>query len=143
MRNFEPSRWPAGNPETGYLNCDGSPTKTVLLNGRTNPETFDFWKWNFGKRPNYELFNIAEDPECMTNLANDDEYAETRAALQQQMEAELHEQGDPRILGNGQIFDQYVYAQERMRGFYERYMGGEELEAGWVSPTDFEDAPLD
>ncbi len=26
--NFEPDRWPAGNPETGYLNTDGSPTKT-------------------------------------------------------------------------------------------------------------------
>ena len=29
VKNFEPGRWPAGNPETGYLNCDGSPTKTV------------------------------------------------------------------------------------------------------------------
>jgi arylsulfatase A-like enzyme len=28
LQNFETSRWPAGNPETGYLNCDGSPTKT-------------------------------------------------------------------------------------------------------------------
>lgn len=25
--NFETSRWPAGNPETGYMNVDGSPTK--------------------------------------------------------------------------------------------------------------------
>ena len=32
LRNYEPGRWPAGNPETGYLNCDGSPTKTELLN---------------------------------------------------------------------------------------------------------------
>ena len=22
LRNFEPARWPAGNPETGYLDCD-------------------------------------------------------------------------------------------------------------------------
>ena len=31
LHNFEPDRWPAGNPETGYLNCDGSPTKTAIL----------------------------------------------------------------------------------------------------------------
>ena len=31
-RNFKPHRWPAGNPETGYLNTDGSPTKTEILN---------------------------------------------------------------------------------------------------------------
>lgn len=24
LKNFEPDRWPAGNPETGYLNTDGS-----------------------------------------------------------------------------------------------------------------------
>ena len=27
IRNFEPERWPVGNPETGYRNCDGGPTK--------------------------------------------------------------------------------------------------------------------
>ncbi|HYF00049.1 MAG TPA: sulfatase, partial [Planctomycetota bacterium] len=34
LHNFEPSRWPACNPETGYLNCDGGPTKTVILEER-------------------------------------------------------------------------------------------------------------
>ncbi|MHC4994952.1 MAG: sulfatase family protein, partial [Planctomycetota bacterium] len=32
LENFEPDRWPIGNPETGYLNSDGSPTKTEILN---------------------------------------------------------------------------------------------------------------
>lgn len=31
LRNFETDRWPAGNPETGYMNVDGSPTKTEVL----------------------------------------------------------------------------------------------------------------
>ena len=31
VRNFEPDRWPAGNPETGYTNCDSSPTKSRIL----------------------------------------------------------------------------------------------------------------
>ena len=39
LRNYEPTRWPAGNPETGYLDTDGSPTKTVILEAgpRTAP----------------------------------------------------------------------------------------------------------
>src|SRR5699024_4085168 len=31
LHNFKTNRWPAGNPETGYLNVDGSPTKTNIL----------------------------------------------------------------------------------------------------------------
>lgn len=31
IHNFKTERWPGGNPETGYLNCVGSPTKTVIL----------------------------------------------------------------------------------------------------------------
>lgn len=34
LKNFETTRWPVGNPETGYLNCDGSPTKTFILEAR-------------------------------------------------------------------------------------------------------------
>ena len=30
-----------------------------------------------------------------------------------------------------------------LRGFYERFMGGEKLKAGWVNDTDFAPAPLD
>lgn len=36
---FETDRWPAGNPETGYLNTDGSPTKTQILNDRRAHQT--------------------------------------------------------------------------------------------------------
>ncbi len=30
LQNFETDRWPAGNPETGYLNCDASPTRPIF-----------------------------------------------------------------------------------------------------------------
>jgi arylsulfatase A-like enzyme len=141
--NYEPDRWPAGNPETGYLNCDGSPTKTVLLNGRTNPKTYDYWVWNFGKRPVRELYKIDDDPECMNNLAGKEEYASIEVELHQQMRVELTEQGDPRMSGNGHIFDDYTYAHENVRGFYERFMNGESMNSGWVNKSDFEAGPLD
>ena len=31
VENFEPTRWPGGNPETGYLDCDAGKTKSVIL----------------------------------------------------------------------------------------------------------------
>ena len=57
--------------------------------------------------------------------------------------AELKRQGDPRIEGNGEVFDKYPYANPNQRNFYERYMRGEKPIAGWVLPSDFEKRPLD
>jgi len=89
------------------------------------------------------LFQIDNDPDCMDNLAIHPEYQAMKEELKAQMYEELKAQGDPRILGNGHIFDEYVYSQDNMRGFYERYMSGEEIKAGWVNESDFEKAPLD
>ncbi len=143
INNYETDRWPAGNPETGYLNTDGSPTKTVILERRTNPDTHKYWSWSFGKRPSEELYKIDEDPECMNNLASSPEFTQIKELLKSQMIDELTQQGDPRMMGNGQVFDEYIYADEKTRNFYERYMNGEELNAGWVNETDFEKAALD
>jgi arylsulfatase A-like enzyme len=142
LRNFEPTRWPAGNPETGYLNTDGSPTKTECLKARTTPGMEKYWQESFGKRPAEELFRIASDRDCMSDLAANPDYAEVKQRLETQMIDELKKQGDPRMFGRGYIFDQYEYADPQ-RDFYERYMSGEKLKAGWVNPSDFEKEPLD
>jgi len=137
LRNFEPGRWPAGNPETGYLNCDGSPTKTVCLDAREAPETFEYWELCFGKRPPEEMYNIMEDPDCMNNLAENPVFAEKKKALRERMEKELTSQGDLRMLGRGDEYEQYPYADPTGRNFYERYMDGEEMKTGWVNESDF------
>ena len=143
LQNFEPDRWPAGNPETGYLNTDGSPTKTLILNQRRNGTTTEFWKQCFGKRPGEELYQIGRDPACMANLANSPEYQGIKDQLRSQMLTELKAQGDPRVLGNGDVLEGYEYSGEDSRGFYERYMAGEDIQAGWVNESDFEDGPLE
>ena len=79
----------------------------------------------------------------MNNLASSPEFDEIKEQLKSQMIDELTQQGDPRMMGNGQIFDEYIYADEKTRNFYERYMSGEELNAGWVNETDFEKNALD
>jgi hypothetical protein len=78
----------------------------------------------------------------MSDLAANPDYAEVKEKLEAQMIDELKKQGDPRMFGRGYIFDQYEYADPQ-RDFYERYMSGEKLKAGWVNPSDFEKEPLD
>ncbi len=143
LRNFEPNRWPAGNPETGYLNCDGSPTKTEILDRRTVDGQGHYWKQAFGKRPGEELYDLSTDRQCMTNLAGNPKYQTAKTALRRQLVDELTQQEDPRILGRGEVFDNYIYAHESTRDFYRRYTSGEKVKAGWVNPSDFEEEPLD
>ena len=138
IHNFETDRWPSGDPQTGYLNCDGSPTKTVCVDARKQPGNENYWKWAFGKRPQEEFFNVKKDPECMNNLADKPEFQQLKSQLKEQLFAELKEQQDPRMFGNGHIFDEYPYASETNSGFYEKYMRGEKIKAGWVNETDFE-----
>jgi arylsulfatase A-like enzyme len=143
LENFEPSRWPACNPETGYLNVDASPTKTLILDRRRAAGKDSFWDLCFGKRPPVEFYDLKTDPDAVKNLANSPATEKRRAELKAAMYAELKAQGDPRMFGQGEVFDKYVHSNTAHVGFYERYMKGEKLSAGWVSPTDFEKAPLD
>ena len=140
--NYQPERWPKGNPETGYMNCDGSPVKSWILNDRRAKGESWFWQMNFGKRPSEEFYKISSDPECLVNLADDTAYSDTRRELADKMTGELKKQQDPRVLGNGSIFENYEYARN-IRNFYNRFMAGEDLKAGWINQTDIEQEKLD
>src|SRR5215218_8462873 len=81
VHNYEPDRWPVGNPETSYPNCDNSPTKTLV--------TFqfdEFYRLCFGKRPAEELYRVADDPDCVKNLVNDPSLQTTKAKLRDELE---------------------------------------------------------
>lgn len=140
LHNFEPDRWPAGPPETGYLNTDGGPTKTAVINARKDAASLKYWEWSFGKRPAEELYRLDVDPANVTNLAEKPLYRQRADRLKDRLFRRLREQDDPRVLGRGHVFDAYPYADTTHRSFYERYMNGEieKAEAGWVNPSDFE-----
>jgi arylsulfatase A-like enzyme len=142
LRNYAPDRWPVGNPETGYLDTDGSPTKTLILQMGRKDRADRFWQVNFGLRPAEELFDLKRDPDCVTNLAADPAHVRRRAELENFMTAKLKEQGDPRMFGRGDVFDRYPIGIAESRDFYGRAMRGEKPKAGWVSESDFEPAPL-
>jgi arylsulfatase A-like enzyme len=143
LQNFEPSRWPACNPETGYLNCDASPTKTLILEARRRNPGDPFWALCFGKHPAEELYDLTRDPDCVHNVAADPKHQERRARMQREMTEELKSQGDPRMFGKGDVFDRYPISTEEIRNFYERHRRGEKVKAGWADENDFEKAPLE
>ncbi|WP_136062216.1 sulfatase family protein [Pontiella sulfatireligans] len=107
--NIKPERWPVGNPEFGLRNCDGSPTKSYLTNLKPGEEEYRYYEMSFGLRPEEELYQIVKDPDCINNLAGNPEYATLKKQLREQMESELTVQGDPRMLGQGDVFDRYKY----------------------------------
>lgn len=163
LHNFKPDRWPAGNPLTGYLNSDGSPTKTWILNHRNDPGDRKYWELAFGKRPTNELYNTENDPYNMENLLTykqhkkqginipeikiqelqtqeNGRYDSIAKSLKNKLFPILKKQKDPRMFGEGYIFDEYPYADKKTRNFYERYKAGKltKYDAHWVNPSDFE-----
>lgn len=76
----------------------------------------------------------------MYNLAGLEKFGDIKRELKKLMEEELKKQHDPRMFGNGDVFDNYI--PDRGAKFYERYMRGEKVNLGWINKTDFESAPI-
>ncbi len=140
IHNYEPSRWPAGNPETGYMNIDGSPTKTEIIKSRHNPATRHYWELSMGKRGEKELYDISKDPLCINNLYGQPGYEKVAATLEKEMTERLKKQGDPRMYGKGDVFDKYPN-MSKARMYWKRTRAGEKVPATWINETDFD--PID
>ena len=138
VHNFEPTRWPAGNPSTGYLNCDGGATKSVLINGRKTEKIGKYWKLNLGLRPADEIYNIKNDPACIHNLMEQSDYSSIAKNLKSQMFEELKSLDDPRMYGNGDVFDNYPLANENFKNFYDKFQKGKHPKPRWIKESDFD-----
>jgi N-sulfoglucosamine sulfohydrolase len=141
LKNYETSRWPVCNPETGYLNTDGGATKSYLLDQRRKGYNKYFWSLCFGKRPMYELYDIRKDQDCVNNLADKPAFKTVLATMEKEMEAKLLAQGDLRMLGYGTVYEKYPLVTNN--GFYESYFKGVKGITGWVTPSDYELNSLD
>lgn len=113
IRNFRPNRWPAGHPAGyggdlfGYYDIDASPTKSLLVQRRDDPEIRRFFHLAVEKRPEFELYDVIEDPGNLRNLAGDPRHAETFERLKRQLDTALKATGDPRVLDGGEVFESY------------------------------------
>ncbi len=124
--NIKPERWPAGIPPPtdleqkyfhgtfstgfksiglGFADIDDGPSKEFMLNNRHEyPEAFFL---GFQKRPAEQLYDVRNDPWCLHNLAMNPHYDNIKSHLRMTLMKQLHIQGDPRVMGNGDIFESY------------------------------------
>ena len=125
VRNFEPGRWPMGDPAgadrpgegppsygelredtfTAFADLDASPTKAEIVTRRAEPPFADAYQRALGKRPAEELYDLSKDPHQQTNVADDPAYAETKRRLSERLMNKLGETNDPRVVGDGRFFE--------------------------------------
>ena len=116
IRNFDPDKWLTGErnggterydfAETSWptepgafsFAIDPSPSKQFLRLHRDDPDARRFADLAFARRPIHELYDLQTDPHQLTNVAGDPAFASTLRELREQLEAELTQSGDPRIV---------------------------------------------
>ena len=142
--NFEPDRWPIGDPgglddpnavppseeellatyETVFADIDKSPTKVWMIYNRAEQGVTPLFDLGFGKRPREELYDLRKDPDYMVNVAGDSGYAEIRSQLNEQLMSVLREQDDPRLVESPPRFEQAPYAGPVSEEWYIENGGG-------------------
>ncbi|MGZ0655722.1 sulfatase family protein [Coraliomargarita sp. W4R72] len=126
IHNFEPTRWPSGNPSTGFKDTDPSPTLAAVVAAGEHSVA---WKLSLAKRGAEELYDVSKDPGCITDLSGNPEYAPQMAALKQELFEQLTLQGDLRMTGERDWYDsaENPYGKEDERDFYQRLHDGEQF----------------
>jgi uncharacterized sulfatase len=130
--NMKPERYPVGAPimyknksteltplygldENGKFVNDGvfadigaSPTKSNIIENYNTKYGSEFFHLVTDNRPEFELYNVANDPFCLNNLTEKQEFSSIKQDLNQILRNELKRTNDPRIVGpNADVFDTY------------------------------------
>ncbi|MDP6930738.1 MAG: sulfatase [Planctomycetota bacterium] len=118
IKNYEPDRWPAGNPDRKFCardipfgEVDSSPTKALLMDDKSGFKRFH--DLAFAKRPSEELYHVGKDPGQLMNVAGNPEYAEVQKRLSSRLQERLVQTKDPRALGLDAPWDYYPYYGQR------------------------------
>ena len=89
----------------GYHDIDNGPTKSYILDNKSLLQLY--FTLGFEKRPEEQLYNIKTDKGCVNNLAYDPSYQAIKENLKKLLLKNLKKQGDPRVIGTGDIYDSY------------------------------------
>ncbi|MEM8956054.1 MAG: sulfatase/phosphatase domain-containing protein, partial [Verrucomicrobiota bacterium] len=119
IRNFSPKDWPTGEvkgkqprynfnetpwpttPGAFSFAADPGPTKQWMLHHRDGPEAEHHYQLAFGSPPEWELYDLKEDPGQLHNVADHPDYKSQFQILRQQLAEGLQASGDSRrIDGN-------------------------------------------
>jgi N-sulfoglucosamine sulfohydrolase len=114
IRNFRPDRWPAGDPEQyvavgPFGDIDGGPTKSLLLDRRTDPAIASFFDLATARRPAEELYDLTRDPSQIADVARDSKYGDALQRLRAELDRWLSATGDPRATVDDDRWDRFPY----------------------------------
>jgi arylsulfatase A-like enzyme len=118
LRNFEPDRWPAGDPEFywsvgPYGDVDDSPTKQMLMKDKPEP----YFDLCFGKRPAEELYVLKSDPDQINNVAARPEFAKIKNELAARVHEWMKATQDPRATNpHTDFWDRAPYSGAKFKG---------------------------
>ena len=119
IRNAEPDRWPAGDPDYFsihqgfYGDCDRGASKKFILQNAEQPAVKPFFQRAFGRRHAEELYDMRQDPHQLKNLAENPQFASTKLKLATKLDEYLQQHGDPRQRGEAP-WDHYRFTDERV-----------------------------
>lgn len=108
IRNYEPDRWPAGDPPV-WGDIDGSPTKNYMIEHQDDESVRPLFDRAFGKRPAEELYSVSDGYACEQNLALLPEFSASCRELSDKLLEILTTQDDPRVTHSSWKGDSYPY----------------------------------
>ncbi len=133
VRNYEPDRYPLGDPKgvtadralsatalendtlAAFADMDAGPTKAWLIAHREDKR----WKFHydhaFAKRPAEELYALKADPDQMKNVVGEKKYDTTRERLAAQLTKILTDAGDPRLIEKDCRFEKAPFTDAPLR----------------------------
>lgn len=116
LRNLEPDRHPAGDPEYYWAvgefgDIDESASKRLIMQDTGSR----FFAMSFGKRPAEELYELRSDPGQTRNVAGEARLAKVKASLSAKVDAWMRETADPRAKGPTDFWDKVPYTGGRRR----------------------------
>jgi arylsulfatase A-like enzyme len=114
IRNLRPDRWPVGDPEKhhsvgAYGDCDNSPTKSFIIDNRSEPTVAKHFSLAFEKRPAEELYDLKNDPAQLQNVASETKHAEVKATLRRALDDWMKRTNDPRLNPSNDVWSTYAY----------------------------------
>lgn len=146
IRNLRPYLYPAGHPclrrpngtPMGLVDCDEGPSKYFLVEHRDDPAVAPFYQAAFGLRPEWELYDVQNDPWQRANLAGEPRCRRILASLQARLAAWMRRTGDPRAAGETSIWDAECvhlqpHADIRMPGYEEAQLHSDSTRQAWAS----------
>jgi N-sulfoglucosamine sulfohydrolase len=114
--NPEYNMYPAGHPDPQYNfnsypygDVDNGPSKDFVLSVKENAGMIWYYNLCFGKRQEFELYDVADDPFQLKNLAGMREFKEIQSSLIKELKDYLSERGDLRMKGEEDVYFRAPY----------------------------------